>query len=178
MHGVPGWYYERLVAILHLSCVMANVPCQAATSWNKMEAGAADRRATRSQCALVRFRLTLLRLTRSRIEMERIHGDKDEVRHEVRQRIVRPATPEEKERQARIREAIKEELPELKQWAREAAARHVERVRVGTVFGEEEAAIVQAIDRYAAGHALGNRGAVVREALSQLLRIEIPHAQS
>ena len=36
--------------------------------------------------------------------------------------IVRPATPEEKERHRQIREQVEEELPELKRWAREAAA--------------------------------------------------------
>jgi hypothetical protein len=105
--------------------------------------------------------------------MERTNGENDVVRHAVRQRIVRPATPEERERHIQIREAIQEELPELRQWAREAAARHIERVRIGTVFGEEESHIVQAIDRYAAGHSLDNRAAVVREALSQLLSIDI-----
>ncbi len=59
--------------------------------------------------------------------------------HEVRQRIVRPATPEEKERHAQIREKIEEELPELKRSAHDAAARHPDRIPVGTVFGEEEA---------------------------------------
>jgi hypothetical protein len=48
--------------------------------------------------------------------------------HEIRKRIVRPATPEEKERHRAIREGIEQELPEMKQWAREAAARHKERV--------------------------------------------------
>ena len=106
--------------------------------------------------------------------METANDNKDDVRREVRQRIVRPATPEERERHARIRECIQEELPELKQWAREVAARHVEQVSVGTVFGKEDAQIVEAIDRYAAGHALRNRSAVVREALAKLLSIEIP----
>jgi hypothetical protein len=61
----------------------------------------------------------------------------------------------------------------LKRWAREAAARHGGRTLVGTVFGEEEAHVVQAIDHYAAGHALANRSAAVREALAQLPRIDI-----
>jgi hypothetical protein len=106
--------------------------------------------------------------------MERANGDKNPVRHEVRQRIIRPATAEERERHAQIRETVQEELPELRHWALEAAARHIERVPVGTVFGEEETHVAQAIDRYAAGHALGNRGAVVRVALSRLLSIDIP----
>ncbi len=77
---------------------------------------------------------------------------------EVRQRVFRPATPEEKERHGQIREKIEEELPELKRWAREAAARHGSRVPIGTVFGEEEADVVRAIDHYAAGHALADSG--------------------
>ncbi len=104
--------------------------------------------------------------------MEKANGEND--RHEVRQRIVRPATPEERERHTKIRESIQEELPELKQWAREVAAHHVEQITVGTVFGKEDAQIVEAIDRYAAGHELRNRSAVVREALAKLLSIEIP----
>jgi hypothetical protein len=47
--------------------------------------------------------------------------------HEIRRRILREATPEEKERHLTIRAEIQEELPELKQWAREAAARHQDR---------------------------------------------------
>ncbi|HKI38728.1 MAG TPA: hypothetical protein VKA46_43165 [Gemmataceae bacterium] len=93
--------------------------------------------------------------------------------HEVRKRIVRPATPEEQERHAEVRGQIEQELPELQQWAREAAARHQERVAVGTVFTAAEARVVEAIDSYAAKHALTNRSAVLREALSQLLGIEI-----
>jgi hypothetical protein len=42
-------------------------------------------------------------------------------------RILREATPEEKERHRTIRAEIEEELPELKQWARDAAARHQDR---------------------------------------------------
>ncbi len=87
---------------------------------------------------------------------------------------MRPATPEEKERHAQIREKIEEEPPELKRWAREAAGPHAGRIPVGTVFGEEEADVVRAIDHYAADHALADRSAVVREALAQLLRIDIP----
>ncbi len=102
------------------------------------------------------------------------HDDKErDMEHEVHQRIVRPATPEEKERHRQVRENIEEELPELKQWAREAAVRHVGQTPVGTVFGEEETHVVQAIDHYVASHALANRSAVVREALAQLLRIDI-----
>jgi hypothetical protein len=104
--------------------------------------------------------------------MERKNEERP-VAHEVRKRIVRPATPEEKERHRQVRDEIEEELPELKRWAREAAARHAGRTPVGTVFGEEEAHVVQAIDHYAASHALADRSAVVREALAQLLRIDI-----
>src|SRR5947209_4096306 len=93
--------------------------------------------------------------------------------HEVRKHIVRPATAEEKQRHAEIRRQVEQELPELQQWAREAAARHQEHVAVGTVFTAAEASVVQAIDSYAAKHALTNRSAVLREALSQLLGIEI-----
>ncbi len=94
--------------------------------------------------------------------------------NEIRQRILREATPEEKERHRTIREEVERELPELKQWARETAARHRERVAVGTVFTSEEAVVVDAIDDYAAKHALPDRGAVVREALAHLLGVEIP----
>jgi hypothetical protein len=93
--------------------------------------------------------------------------------NEIPKRIVRPATPEEKERHQEIREQIGRELPELKQWAREAAARHKERVAVGTVLTAEEANVVAAMDEYAAKHSLRNRSAVVREALAHLLGIEI-----
>lgn len=93
--------------------------------------------------------------------------------HEIRQRIQRPATEEEKARHQQIRAEIEEELPELKQWGRAAAAAHKERIAVGTVFEADEAPVVQAIDEYAAKHSLQNRSAVVREALAQLLAIEV-----
>ena len=93
--------------------------------------------------------------------------------HEVRERILRPATPEEKQRHQEIRGQIEQELPELRQWAREVAARHDAPVPVGTVFAAEEAHILQAIDDYAASHALANRSAVVREALARLLGVNI-----
>jgi hypothetical protein len=92
---------------------------------------------------------------------------------EIRQRIQRPATPEEKIRHHQIRQEIEEELPDLKQWARAVAADHKERVAVGTVFDADEAPVVEAIDAYAAKHSLQNRSAVVREALAQLLAIEV-----
>ena len=93
--------------------------------------------------------------------------------HEVRQRIRRPATPDEKARHERIRQEVAAELPELQQWARDAAARHSERTAVGTVFTAEEAQVVKAIDDYATAHSLQNRGAVVREALGHLLGIDV-----
>jgi hypothetical protein len=93
--------------------------------------------------------------------------------HELRQRIQRPATPDEKERHQQIRKEIDAELPELKQWARGAAARHQERVAVGAVFTADEAQVLKAIDDYAAAHSLTNRAAVVREALGKLLGITV-----
>jgi metal-responsive CopG/Arc/MetJ family transcriptional regulator len=93
--------------------------------------------------------------------------------HESRKRIMREATPEERDRHRLIREQIKEELPELKQWARSAAARHEERVAVGTVLTGHETKIAEAIDNYATEHSLTGRSAVVREALAQLLGIEL-----
>ena len=44
---------------------------------------------------------------------------------EIRQRMVREATPEEKERHRAPRDEIERELPELKQWARAAAAQGI-----------------------------------------------------
>ncbi len=94
--------------------------------------------------------------------------------HEIRNRILRPATPEEAERHQQIREQVEQELPELTTWARAAATRNRERISVGTVLSADEADVVSAIDEYAAKHSLSGRGAVVREALSRLLGIEIP----
>jgi hypothetical protein len=95
------------------------------------------------------------------------------VAHEIRKRIVRAATPEEKERHSAIRQEVQDDLPELKRWARETAARHRDRVAVGTVFTDQETAVLEAIDNYAAKHSLSGRGAVVREALAHLLGIEM-----
>ena len=92
---------------------------------------------------------------------------------EIRNRITRPATPEEKDRHTHIREEIEQELPELKQWARDAAARHKDRVAVGTVLSADETHVLQAIDDYAEKHSLKGRSSVVREALANLLGIEI-----
>ena len=93
--------------------------------------------------------------------------------HEIRQRIVREATADEKERHQKIREQVEADLPELKKWARQVAAQHQERVAVGTVLDAAEGNVVQAMDEYAAKHSLPNRSAVVREALAQLLGVEI-----
>lgn len=93
--------------------------------------------------------------------------------HQIGKRIERPATPEEKARHDQIRREIAEELTELKAWARAAAARHPERVPVGTVFTAADAQVITAIDDYAARRGLNDRSAVVREALAQLLGIEI-----
>ena len=93
--------------------------------------------------------------------------------NEIRNRITRPATPEEKERHKQIREEIEGDLPELQQWAREAAARHTDRVAVGTVLTGEESHVLMAMDAYAEKHSLQGRSAVVREALANLLGVEI-----
>lgn len=93
--------------------------------------------------------------------------------HEIRNRIVRPASADEKSRHDTIREQIAQELPELKEWARKAAVRHRERIAVGTVLTSQETRVLDAIDDYAAKHSLSGRGAVVREALARLLGIEI-----
>lgn len=93
--------------------------------------------------------------------------------HEIPKRVVREATPEEKERHRAIREQVAKELPELRQWARVAAAKRQERVAIGTVLSGEEANVVAAIDDYAAKHSLAGRSAVVREALSQLLGVDL-----
>jgi hypothetical protein len=87
--------------------------------------------------------------------------------------MIPEATPEERERHPIIRAEIEQELPELKRWARETAARHRERVAVGTVFTDQEASVLEAIDNYAVKHSLSGRGAVVREALAQLLGVDI-----
>ncbi len=92
---------------------------------------------------------------------------------EIRNRIGRDATPKEKERHNAIRQQIEDKLPELKQWARQAAARNQERVPFGTVLNSAEGDIVRAIDDCAVKHSLPNRSAVVREALARLLGMQI-----
>jgi hypothetical protein len=92
---------------------------------------------------------------------------------EIRQRIVRPATPEERDRHQGIREQIDQEFPELQQWARQAVAHQRDRIAIGTVLSADETHVVAAIDEYAESHALHSRSAVVREALANLLGIQI-----
>ncbi|MGQ0637400.1 MAG: hypothetical protein ACT4QC_22570 [Planctomycetaceae bacterium] len=93
--------------------------------------------------------------------------------HEIRNRILRPPTPEEADRHEKIRQQIDQERPELAQWARAAAARDQERVAVGTVFRANESDVIAAIDDYASRHSLKGREAVVREALARLLGIAV-----
>lgn len=88
-------------------------------------------------------------------------------------RTVRSATNDELDRHRLIREQVMQDLPELNAWARAAAARHHERIGIGTVLSGEETKLVQYIDDYAAKHSLAGRGAVVREALAQLLGVEL-----
>lgn len=88
-------------------------------------------------------------------------------------RTVRSATSDELDRQRLIREQVMQDLPELNAWARAAAARHQERIGIGTVLSGEETKLVRYIDDYAAKHSLAGRGAVVREALAQLLGVEL-----
>ena len=93
--------------------------------------------------------------------------------HEIRQRIIRPATPEERDRHQRIREQIKQGFPDLQQWARQAVAEQRDQIAIGTVLSAEETNVLAAMDEYAATHALHSRSAVVREALANLLGIQI-----
>ena len=95
------------------------------------------------------------------------------MKREIGQRIERAATPEEQTRHDRIRKEIEVETPELIQWAKSAAANHRDRVNVGTVFTADEVEIVKAIDNYAVTHSLADRGDVVRQALANLLGVEV-----
>ena len=81
-------------------------------------------------------------------------------------RVVRPATPEERARHQKIRDQVATELPAVKRKAREALKRH----RVDPVFTLDEQHIWDALDSYAEEHELPNRCAVVRVALSRLLK--------
>src|SRR5438552_17117725 len=88
--------------------------------------------------------------------------------HEIRQRIRREATPEEKERHRILREQIAQELPDLKKWATEAAARQRDQVAVGTVLKAEEIVVLVAIDSYAAKYSLTGCSDWLRESLITL----------
>jgi hypothetical protein len=87
-------------------------------------------------------------------------------------RIIREATPAERERHAAVRAAVETERQEIAAWARQAAARSGE-VAVGAVFSPAETPVLDAIDAYAASHNLPGRSAVVREALSRLLDLQL-----
>lgn len=93
--------------------------------------------------------------------------------HTLGKRIVREATPAERDRHAVIRAAIEAERPEIVAWAREAHAVAAGQVPVGTVFTTDETPVLEAIDAYAASHNLPGRSAVVREALAKLLDIRV-----
>ncbi len=84
-------------------------------------------------------------------------------------RIVREATPAEHKSHEAIRAAIDAERPEIVAWARDAAGQ----MAVGTVFTADEIPVLEAIDAYAATHNLSSRSAVVREALSRLLDMQV-----
>lgn len=116
-----------------------------------------------------------VRSTRSpRLKLNRDNRVKEvPMTHEIRHRVHRPATPDEKARHDQIRSEIEREAPELASWASSVVDQNVDRVRVGTVFTADEANIVKAIDDYAANHSLDNRGAVVRQALAKLLGIDV-----
>ena len=93
--------------------------------------------------------------------------------HLLGKRIVREATPAERERHAAIRATVEGELPEIVAWAREQSARFGGQTAVGTVFTSDEIPVLDAIDAYAASHNLPGRSAVVREALARLLDIRV-----
>ena len=77
-------------------------------------------------------------------------------------------TPEQKDYFRRAREEIEAEFPPKKLPARP---------RLEMVVAPEETQLLDAVDQYAAKHDLPNRGAVLRVALSKLLKfkLEIPH---
>ncbi len=77
-------------------------------------------------------------------------------------------------RHKQIRDEVEQELPELAEWARAAAARHRERIAVGTVFTTDELPVLSAIDEYAAKHSPFRTGSrCSRSPLARLLGIEI-----
>lgn len=84
-------------------------------------------------------------------------------------RIIREATPAERQRHAEVRAAVEAEREDIVAWAREAGGQ----LAVGTVFTTDEIPVLEAIDAYAASHNLPGRSAVVREALSRLLDIHV-----
>ena len=77
-------------------------------------------------------------------------------------------TPEQKEYFRHAREEVEAEYPPKKLPARP---------RLEMVVAPEETKLLDAVDQYAAQHDLPNRGAVLRVALSKLLKlpIAIPH---
>ena len=77
-------------------------------------------------------------------------------------------TPEQREYLRRAREEVEAEFPPKKLPARP---------RLEMVVAPEETNLLEAVDLYAAKHDLPNRGAVLRVALSKLLKVElaIPH---
>ena len=77
-------------------------------------------------------------------------------------------TPAQKEYFRRAREEIEAEFPPKKLAARP---------RLEMVVAPEETNLLDAVDQYAAKHDLPNRGAVLRVALSKLLKLKlaIPH---
>lgn len=85
-------------------------------------------------------------VAKNRKSIERFGERRTSMTREIRRRISREATPEEKERHQAIRAEIEQELPEPKQWARETAARHRDRVAVGTVLTDQETGVIEAID--------------------------------
>ena len=100
-------------------------------------------------------------------------GSDQPERHAPGKRILREATPAERERHATVRAAIETERPGIIAWAREESAQVGGQTAVGTMLTPEEIPILDAIDAYAASHNLPSRSAVVREALSRLLDVHL-----
>ena len=86
---------------------------------------------------------------------------------QTHRRIFVKLTPEQKEYFRRAREEIEAEFPPKK----------LARPRLEMVVAPEETKLLDAVDQYAAKHDLPNRGAVLRVALSKLLKLKlaIPH---
>jgi hypothetical protein len=74
-------------------------------------------------------------------------------------------TPEQREYFQRSRVAAEAEGPPKRSPARP---------RVEVVLGDDETKLLALLDEYAAKHKLPNRGAVLRVALSKLLKFELP----